>query len=209
MRASKVLTCLVQSMASSEHFPNAVAEFDRLNAEDPNSRDVGGKSVPYEVFFADCMTEWIEKLNPSVSEAVRLAARCQHLCRWEIPRNTYPEGRVGYLTWRKDLKQFHAERSAEVLRKVGYGEELVERVRAINLKQGLGKDDEVQIVEDALCLVFLEQQYDDLIEKTDEEKMVRILRKTWGKMSDQAQQEALKLSLSEKGDQLIRQALES
>ena len=194
-------------MEASERFKKAIDEFDRLNAQDPNSQDVNGEAVPYEVFFADCMTEWVMKLDSQASEAVRLAARCQHLCRWEIPRKSYPEGRVGYLTWRKDLKRFHADKSAEVLREVGYEEELVERVRAINLKQGLGKDEEVQIIEDALCLVFLEQQFDDLIAKTEDDKMVRILQKTWGKMSEQAQQEALKLSLSEKGALLVQLAL--
>ena len=198
---------MVGSMEASEKYVQAIAEFDRLNAQDPKSRVVDGEELPYEIFFANCMTEWVRKLDPNPSEAVQLAARCQHLCRWEIPRKTYPEGRVGYLTWRKDLKSFHADKSTEVLRKAGYEDELVERVRAINLKQGLGKNDEVQLIEDALCLVFLEQQFDDLIAKTDDEKMVTILQKTWGKMSECAQQEALKLSLSEKGTQLIEEAL--
>ena len=194
-------------MEASERFQNAITKFNRLNAQDPNHREVAGEAVPFEVFFADCMTEWVHRLDPDASEAVKLAARCQHLCRWEIPRKTYPEGRVGYLTWRKDLKTFHADKSAEVLREAGYEEDIVDRVRAINLKQGLGKESEVQIIEDALCLVFLEQQYDDLIAKTDDEKMISILRKTWGKMSEAAQQEAMKLRLSDKGGELIAQAL--
>ena len=196
-------------MDAAERFEKAIAGFDRLNAQDPNQRQVDGEAIPYEVFFADCMTEWVGKLDAEASEAVRLAARCQHLCRWEIPRKSYPEGRVGYLTWRKDLKSFHADRSEALLREAGYEDELIDRVRAINLKQGLGRDPEVQIIEDALCLVFLEQQYDDLIAKTDEEKMISILQKTWGKMSEQAQQEALKLSLSEEGARLIGLALKT
>lgn len=194
-------------MEETERFRKATAEFDRLNAQDPNTREVEGQSIPFELFFADCMSAWVLRLNPDAPEAVRLAARCQHLCRWEIPRKSYPEGRVGYLTWRKDLKQFHADKSAEVIRSAGYEDEMVEQVRSINLKRGLGKDDHVQIIEDALCLVFLELQFDDLIAKTEDKKMITILQKTWGKMSEQAQQEALNLNLSAKGSALINRAL--
>lgn len=206
-RATIIVVCLPVLMDLSDKFEGAVAEFDRMNSQDPKQREVNGEQIPYEVFFADCMTRWILRLNPEASEVVQLAARCQHLCRWEIPRKSYPEGRVGYLTWRKDLKSFHAEKSVEVLSKLGYEDSVVERVRAINLKQGLGKDPEVQLIEDALCMVFLEQQFDDLIAKTEEAKMVSIIQKTWVKMSEQAQQEALKLKLSEEGARLIGLAL--
>ncbi|MCZ6673839.1 MAG: DUF4202 domain-containing protein [Verrucomicrobia bacterium] len=195
-------------MKSSDRFNQAIAEFDLLNAQDPNSRMVDGEAVPFELFFANKMTEWVFHLDADASEVVRLAARCQHLCRWEIPRAEYPEGRVGYLTWRKDLKRFHADKSTTVLAKVGYDTTVIDRVRAINLKQGLGRDPEVQLIEDALCLVFLDQQFDDLIAKTDEEKMVRIIQKTWAKMSDQARQEALELTLSKEGTRLVKRALE-
>ena len=194
-------------MDLSHGFEKAISEFDRLNAQDPKKREVNGEQIPYEVFFANCMTKWVSKLDPDASEVVRLAARCQHLCRWEIPRKRYPEGRVGYLTWRKDLKRFHADKSAEVLIEVGYDDSMVERVRAINLKQGLGKDPEVQVIEDALCLVFLEEQFDDLIANTEEAKMISIIQKTWKKMSEQAQQEALRLNLSEEGARMIKLAL--
>lgn len=194
-------------MDLSHGFEKAISEFDRLNAQDPKKCEVNGEQIPYEVFFANCMTKWVSKLDPDASEVVRLAARCQHLCRWEIPRKRYPEGRVGYITWRKDLKRFHADKSAEVLIEVGYDDSMVERVRAINLKQGLGKDPEVQVIEDALCLVFLEEQFDDLIAKTEEAKMISIIQKTWKKMSEQAQQEALRLNLSEEGARMIKLAL--
>jgi hypothetical protein len=154
------------------------------------------------------MTDWVFQLDPDATEAVRLAARCQHLCRWEIPRKEYPEGRVGYLTWRKDLKSFHADKSADVLKEVGYDDLTIDRVRSINLKQGLGKDNEVQIIEDALCMVFLEEQFDDLIAKTEEAKMIVIIQKTWGKMSDLAHKKALALELSEEGARLVKKALE-
>jgi len=195
-------------MEASERFNKAITEFDLLNAQDPNHRMVDGESVPYELFFANKMTDWVFQLDPDATEVVRLAARCQHLCRWEIPRKDYPEGRVGYLTWRKDLKSFHAKKSADVLRKVGYDDVTIDRVRSINLKQGLGKDAEVQIIEDALCMVFLEEQFDLLIAKTEEAKMITIIQKTWAKMSDMAHKKALALELSEEGARLVKKALE-
>lgn len=196
-------------MDVSEHFKQAVTAFDKLNAQDPNFRDVDGKKVPFELFFADKMSEWVSRVNPDASEPVLLAARCQHLCRWEIPRSNYMPGRIGYLKWRQDLKNFHADRSSDVLRKVGYDSETIEKVRSINLKQGLGIDPQLQVIEDALCLVFLEIQFDDLIAKTDKQKMISIIQKTWGKMSRRARSLAAEIKLSENGSALFQQALHS
>jgi len=195
-------------MEPLERFNQAIGEFDLLNAQDPNHRLVDGEVVPFELFFANKMTDWVFQLDSDASEIVRLAARCQHLCRWEIPRSSYPEGRVGYLSWRKDLKLFHADKSADVLRAAGYDEDVVERVREINLKLDLSNDTEVQLIEDALCLVFLENQFDDLIAKTDDGKMVTIIQKTWVKMSKKAQKMALEIRLSENGNRLLILALE-
>ena len=194
-------------MKTRERFDRAIAEFDRLNAQDPNHRIVAGEAVPFELFFANQMTEWVFRLDSNASEAVKLAARCQHICRWESPRSDYPEGRGGYLTWRKDLKIFHANKSEEILRKVGYGEATVQAVRQINLKIGLRHNSDVQLIEDALCLVFLDNQLDALIAKTTEDKMVSILQKTWSKMSERAHRKALALDLSEEASRLVSKAL--
>jgi hypothetical protein len=196
-------------METSESFNRAIAEFDMLNAQDPNHRIVDGEVVPFELFFANKMTDWVFQLDPEASQVVRLAARCQHLCRWEIPRSSYPEGRVGYLNWRKDLKFFHADKSAEVLKEVGFDDASIERVRDINLKKDLPNDLDVQVIEDALCLVFIENQFDNLIAKTDDEKMISILQKTWRKMSDKAKGLASSLSLSENAQRLLNLALDS
>lgn len=194
-------------MKTRERFDRAIAEFDRLNAQDPNHRIVAGEAVPFELFFANQMTEWVFRLDSNASEAAKLAARCQHICRWESPRSDYPEGRVGYLTWRKDLKIFHANKSEEILRQVGYGEATVQAVRQINLKIGLRHNSDVQLIEDALCLVFLDNQLDALIAKTTEDKMVSILQKTWSKMSERAHRKALALDLSEEASRLVSKAL--
>ena len=115
--------------------------------------------------------------------------------------------RAGYLKWRTDLKQFHAKKSGEILDESGCSPELAERVQELNLKENLGHDEELQILEDALCLVTLQYQLTDLIRKTDPEKMISILRKTWKKMSAQARDEALRLPYPDDQRQLLSQAL--
>ena len=188
-------------------FQETIAAFDALNGQDPHTLEVDEQSIPKELHDALSMTAWIEALYPEASEAVHLAARCQHLCRWEVPRSSYPEGRVGYLKWRADLKKRHAAQSAKVLRERAYDSEMIDAVAAINLKQGLKSNPDVQQVEDALCLVFLEKQLEGYLGKWEDDKIIRILKKTWGKMSERGQEAALNLSMSAQARALVEQAL--
>lgn len=188
-------------------YQSAIAAFDDLNAQDPNTIEASGESQPKELHDALAMTRWIETLHPDANETVHLAARCQHLCRWEIPRADYPKGRAGYHKWRTDLKEFHADKSAAVMHEHGYDESMIELVRAINLKENLKSNSDVQKIEDALCLVFLETQFEGYLDKWEEDKIIRILQKTWTKMSESAHQAALKLTLSERALNLIQRAL--
>ena len=188
-------------------FREAIRRFDEANSVDPNTVVVDGKAVPYELFYALRLTEWVERLCPNASPALLLAARCQHICRWMIPRSSYPMTRAGYLKWRTDLKQFHAQKSGEILMESGCSSELGARVQELNLKKNLGHDDELQILEDALCLVTLQYQLADLVRKTESGKMISILQKTWKKMSAQARDEALRLPYPEDQKSLLSQAL--
>jgi hypothetical protein len=172
-------------MPPQQRIQAALQAFDLENAKDP----VAGRALRQ----ADRVSAWIERLAPEPSDALKLAARSQHLRRWEIPRSDFPEGRRGYLAWRSKLAEFHAAESARILRGLGFDDELVERVRAINLKQGLGRDPEVQIMEDALCLAFLEQELEEFSEAHDDDKLVSILKKTWRKMSPAGRRAALGL----------------
>ena len=109
-------------------FDAAITRFDEENARDPNREAADGATAPRELIYARWLTDWVLKLRPDASEALRLAARCQHLRRWEIARASYPMDRPGYLRWRADLKKFHAEKAGEILREVGYDEPAVRRV---------------------------------------------------------------------------------
>ncbi len=188
-------------------FNQAIAKIDAANAQDPHLVLVNGQPRPLEVVHAERRTAWIHQLvGDAASEALLLAVRAQHLRRWEIPRETYPRDRVGYLQWRQDLKQFHAEKTADILRDVGYDAATIERVRDLILKKRLKFDPEVQALEDSLCLVFLEEQFSDFAKK-EPDKIEGIVAKTWRKMSPQGQQFALALPMSIADRAVIEQAL--
>jgi Domain of unknown function (DUF4202) len=186
-----------------QKFEAALRRFDEENSRDPNSEN----SKPRELLFAQRLTDWVLRLAPEASEALRLAARCQHICRWESPRENYPMTRAGYLKWRADLKKFHAEKSGAILREVGYDEEIILSVQDLNLKKNFPADVETRTLEDALCLVFLEFQLADLAAKTAEDKTINALQKSWGKMTEAARAEALKLNYDEREKALLQRAL--
>jgi hypothetical protein len=190
-----------------KRFRQALARFDEENSRDPNREIVDGAERPRELVYAQWLTDWVLRLCPDASEELRLAARCQHLQRWQVPRNSYPMTRVGYLQWREGLKKFHAQKAGEILREVGYPEAIISRVQSLNLKKDFPKDSESRVLEDALCLVFLERQFADLAAKTSEDKMINAVQKTWKKMTEQARTKALELSYGEKEKQLIKKAL--
>lgn len=187
----------------TQHFNDAIRRFDEANARDPNLEN----GRPRELLYAQRLTGWVLRLCPDASEALQLAARSQHLCRWEIPRFSYPMTRPGYLKWRTDLKKFHAERAGEILRELGYNEETVRRVQDLNLKKNFPADPECRVLEDALCLVFLEFQLADLAAKTDEDKVINALKKSWDKMTETARAEALKLKYGDRETGLVQRAL--
>jgi hypothetical protein len=187
----------------NEKFQSAVARFDAENSHDPNTEN----SRPRELLYAERLTRWVLKLCPAASEPLRLAARCQHICRWQSPRENYPPTRPGYLKWRADLKKFHAEKSGAILREVGYDDATIRRVQDLNLKKNFPADPEVRVLEDALCLVFLEFQLAALAAKSDDDKMLNALRKSWEKMTEAARAEALKLNYGDREKSLIGRAL--
>lgn len=187
----------------NEKFAAATRRFDEENARDPNQEN----SQPRELLYAERLTDWVQKLCPNASEPLQLAARCQHICRWESPRENYPMTRAGYLKWRADLKKFHAEKSGQILRETGYDEATIRRVQDLNLKKNFPADAEVRVLEDALCLVFLEFQFAPLAAKSDDEKMINALKKSWAKMTEAARAEALKLNFGEREKSLIARAL--
>ncbi len=180
---------------------------DEANASDPNRETWRGESHPKELLYGRRMSEWLERLCPDASELLRIAARGQHIRRWEVPRDRYPATREGYLKWRSFLYGFHGERVAELMAAAGYAPEAGERAKAILSKRGMKSDPEVQTVEDAACLVFLEYYFPEFAANQDEEKLVGIVRKTWNKMSEPARSRTLELEFPDSIKSLLARAL--
>jgi hypothetical protein len=181
-----------------EKFARAIAQFDAANAQDPRGE---------ELIYAQRMSEWLERLAPNASEALKLAARAQHIRRWEIPRNKYPMNRAGYHRWRNELAGFHAQVAGKILTDVGYDQATVGRVQSLLRKERLKEDAEAQLLEDVICLVFLENYFAEFSKEHDEEKLIGILRKTWRKMSERGHEAALKLPMGEAERKLVEKAL--
>jgi hypothetical protein len=162
-------------MSLVDRFEAAEAAFAAAHAEDPR-----GLSVRYHEHVA----RWVDALDPDAAEVVRLAARCQHIRRWTLPRSDFPEGLQGYKLWRSTLARRHADDAAQILGDAGYDAATIARVRDLLVKKRLRSDPLAQLLEDAVCLTFIELDFADFAAKHDDDKVRQIVRKTWDKMSD-------------------------
>ena len=196
-------------MSETDRFKRAIQSIDEANREDPSSEVVDGVTHPKELLYGMRMQKWVEELDPGAPEALRIAARSQHIRRWEIPRSDYPMDRKGYLRWRTTLYGFHADTASKLLRAADYDDETIERVRALLQKRNLRTDADVQTLEDAAALVFLEHHLDDFLTRDDigDEKAIEIIRKTWKKMTERGHEAASVLVLSPESTALLEKAL--
>jgi hypothetical protein len=195
-----------------QHYQAAIAAFDLANAEDPNKEMADGKEYPKELLYAQRMSEMQQRYAPEASEAVKLAVRAQHIQRWKVPRDSYPMDRNGYLLWRTGLYKFHAETAGSIMQKVGYDDDMIARVKTILSKKGLKVNPETQLMEDVVDLVFLEHYMAGFAAQHpeyDEEKWIKIIQKTWEKMSKHAHEFTLagKIKLPEALVTLILKAV--
>lgn len=188
-------------------FQKASQLIDAENAQDPNIEIDQNIEYPKELLYSDRMYKRLMQFEPKASEEIQIASKAQHICRWKVARESYPMDRVGYLKWREELKKFHAKTTAGILTKVGYASEFIDRVSFLIEKKLLKKDAETQLLEDVICLVFLEYYLDPFVHKHDEEKLKNIIKKTWDKMSNKGHQEALKITYTEENLNLIKASL--
>ncbi len=199
----------MEVVADDDRFRRAIEAIDAANADDPNTLDVCGERRPKELAQANLVTEWVRRLRPSAGEELLLAARAHHLRRWAVPRSDYPQGRAGYLKWRRDLHSRHADDVGRLLSEAGYDEPTITRVQALVAKRdqparGVSENPDARALEDALCLVFIETQFRALADRLgDDEKMIDVVRKTLRKMSPQGIAAASKLPLAERDRALI------
>jgi hypothetical protein len=193
--------------AAPERLAEAIAAIDEANSADPNELVHRGRRRPKELLHAELMTQWVTALDPDADEAQLLAARAHHFRRWTSPRSEFPEGRAGYLRWRTRAKQRHADEVGAVLAAHGYDDATIARVGSIIRKEGLRSDPAVQTHEDALCLVFLDTQLDDLADRLGDEEVVEVLAKTVPKLSPRGFDAVGQLELSERGADLVQRAV--
>jgi Domain of unknown function (DUF4202) len=179
---------------------------DAAHSADPKS--VAGR--PAELVYADRMEAWLLHLAPNSPELLRLAARCQHLERWSVPRSSYPEGRAGYLSWRKFLYGKQAEQTRALLLQAGVPAPEAENAAVWVSKTGLPTNPNTQLLEDAACLVFLENEISTFAAQHADyphEKFLTIVSKTWRKMSEKARQAASDINLPPAIAAIIKEAL--
>ncbi len=193
--------------ADNERLVRVFAAVDAANAKDTSVVTVGGERLPAALVYGRRMSEMLAAHVPEASGPLRIAARAQHIERWLIPRRTYPEGRIGYLTWRKDLQKHHARCTAAIMEAAGYGAEAVTRVGKLLRKEGLKQDEEVQALEDIGCLIFLQFEAPDFIAKHDDAKVRGILAKTARKISPRGLAAASRLTLDPRLSRLLAEVL--
>ena len=182
----------------ADRLEKVLAAIDGANGADPAGR---------ALIYGQRMSETLRHFSPGASEVLQIAARAQHIERWLMPRDTYPEGRVAYLTWRKDLQKHHARRAGEIMVAADFGADDIARVASLLKKERLKQDAEMQILEDVICLVFLEHEAPEFIAKHDDGKVRDILQKTARKMSAQGLVAAGALPLDGRLARLLGEAL--
>lgn len=192
---------------SEKKLAAALKLIDEAHSKDPKKIEIDGKEKPYELHYSQKMSNFLEKRNPFAPDTLRLAIRAQHFRRWEIPRDSYAMNKVGYHAWRTFLKKRQADMASQICLDCGYSEDDATRVAHLIRKEDLKKDEETQTLEDVACLVFLDDQFEEFEKQHDEEKVVKILQKTWGKMSEKGHELALSLPMTDRCKDIVSKAI--
>jgi hypothetical protein len=167
-------TSLGKGGAMTDRLQTVLAQIDAANAADPK-----GEALPY----GERMSVELQRLFPDASDVLQIAARGQHVERWLLPRSDYPEGKAGYLEWRREQGRRHALRVSEMMARAGYDQADCDRVGVQLRKEGIKRDPEVQALEDVICFVFLRWYFADFAAERDEASVLDIVTKTARKMS--------------------------
>jgi len=188
-----------------------LSAIDEINNQDQNTMIVEGVSAPKELIYGKQMSACLEKYWPASDEILQIAVRAQHIKRWHLKRTEFAAGKAGYYQWRIALGKFHAELTEKLMIENGYNKDLAAQTASILRKENLKTNAHSQTLEDVACLVFLQYYFDDFArkytEKNNEEKIIRIVQKTWGKMSEKAHGIALAMSFPDHLAKLIEKAL--
>ncbi len=188
-----------------------IADIDAANAQDPRQDVVAGTPRPREVVYSERMSDCLPRLYPDASEALRIAARAQHIRRWEIPRQDYPLGRAGYNAWRTACREHHATLVSTIMRRHGYADDEIAQVVKIIRKEQLKRDPESQALENVVAVVFVQHYLDEFAASHpdyDDAKLADILKKTLRKMDSTGHAAAFALPLPAATLRLVNMALQ-
>ena len=196
---------------TTENLNTTLSAIDEINSQDPNTILLNGTNQAKELVYGQQMTDCLTQYWPEANELLQIAVRAQHIKRWQLKRNEFAEGKAGYYQWRIAQGKFHAELAASIMLKNGYTSEQAEQCASIIRKENLKTNSDSQTLEDVACLVFLMHYFDEFAAKytakNDEAKIVRIVQLTWKKMSDEAHDIALGLTLPEHLAVIVNKAL--
>lgn len=199
-------------MPQQQLYNEVIKLIDAANSDDPNKEMADGKQYPKEHLYAQRMSDMIQRFDSSADDINKIAVRAQHIQRWKSPRSDYPMNRKGYHQWRTSLYKFHAQTTAALMEQVGYDQNSIERVKQAIGKKSIKTNPDTQMLENIAALVFIEHYMLDFANKHpeyDESKWIDIIRKTWNKMTVNAQQFALSgvVSLPEPLIPLIKKSI--
>lgn len=192
---------------TSERLMQTLSAIDEINRQDPNITLVNSIETPKELIYGERMSTCLNQYWPNASEYLQIAVRAQHIKRWHLKRDEFPANKSGYFTWRKSLGKFHAELAKELMLANNYTNDEGEITADIVRKTKIKSNNDSQTLEDVACLVFLTYYFDVFATKHTEEKIISILQKTWGKMSDRGHEIALSLTLPSHLAALVTKAL--
>lgn len=201
----------------TKQLKNVLSAIDDINRNDTNITLCEGQAYPKELIYGQRMTACLAQHWPQANELLQIAVRAQHIKRWHLKRSEFEQGKAGYYQWRIALGKFHAQLTAEIMVEHGYSEEQANQTASIICKENLRDKTQSQLnldsqtLEDVACLVFLEHYFDEFaakyLEKDNEAKIIRIVQLTWKKMSEEAHNIALKLTLPAHLSELVSKAL--
>ncbi len=169
-------------MTTDTRLTRALALIDTANAADPKDQALA---------YGQRMTAELAQLFPDASDILQIAARGQHVERWLLPRSDFPEGKEGYLAWRREQGRRHGLRVAGIMAEAGYPPEDCDRVGVLLRKEGLKRDPEVQALEDVICFVFLRWYFQPFADSREPAEVLDIVTKTARKMSAEGRARAL------------------
>jgi len=197
-------------IAKQSRFFGVVRDIDAANAGDPRIDIVDGAARPRESVYAERMTQCLTRLYPDASEALRIAARAQHICRWQVPRASYPLGRDGYNSWRGACRDHHAALISDILRRHDYDGTEIANIVGIIKKEALKANPDSQALENVVGVVFAAYYLAPFVSDHpdyDEAKLLGIIKRTLRKMDATGRAGILALSLPEAHRRLIEAAL--